>query len=460
MKEILQLKEHIKLDVTDSLTTFKAIAELYSKINVEDSAYHYYLKTYDIIEARDEFQKYPDLILDIHKTVASRKNYTRDGRLFLEKYGELIHTDTTERIKAHYFMQRAIDYMEESKDSLKLINIANATLFLNKASQTKFFKNNKPFRTNVLFKFGHMANHLEEDYEKADSLFQKTLVRFKEEKNNQYIFYNLINIGNNYLEWGKYEKAIAVLKEADIVNFQDFKIKSLSYLYYNYERAYDSIGDFEKALAYRKSGKKIDSLIEKVKKDASFYEVEVKHSANSLRKEVKSQNKILSKLKKNKWYFIIGLVVTFLLSLYSYIRWKKLDRRKRIIEKEKKVLEDKKQELEEENKSIQEEVEKIKQLVVDNYILLKNKRRIKLNLLIYIRSDDAFLRLYTTEKEEFVRGKISDIEKQLPPNFIRIHRSHIINLNFLQSNSSTVAFLTDGTELTISRKYKHNIPKK
>jgi len=51
---------------------------------------------------------------------------------------------------------------------------------------------------------------------------------------------------------------------------------------------------------------------------------------------------------------------------------------------------------------------------------------------MYVKSDGHYLNLFTTNKKEFVRGKISEIEAQLPPNFIKCHRSYVVNQNFIK----------------------------
>ncbi|MFP5303911.1 hypothetical protein R2R70_22285, partial [Cobetia sp. SIMBA_158] len=60
------------------------------------------------------------------------------------------------------------------------------------------------------------------------------------------------------------------------------------------------------------------------------------------------------------------------------------------------------------------ELEKVKQLIIEDHIVLKNKAKVYLNELLYIKAEDHYLQLITSKKKEFVRGKISEIINELP----------------------------------------------
>ena len=68
-------------------------------------------------------------------------------------------------------------------------------------------------------------------------------------------------------------------------------------------------------------------------------------------------------------------------------------------------------------------------------------------------------RIFTSDgKNHLVRGRLSDLDEQLPPNFIRTHRSYITNRNFVKQISKTILFLLDGSTIPISRKFKDLLP--
>ena len=106
-------------------------------------------------------------------------------------------------------------------------------------------------------------------------------------------------------------------------------------------------------------------------------------------------------------------------------------------------------------KKSQKEVKHISQMVIKNYILLKDKTKVYINDLLYIKAEDHYIRVYTSDrKNHLVRGKLSDLEIQLPPNFVRIHRSYITNRNFVRQIQRQFLVLMDGTEIPISRRFQ------
>ena len=136
--------------------------------------------------------------------------------------------------------------------------------------------------------------------------------------------------------------------------------------------------------------------------------------------------------------------------MYSFIRWKRVDHTKKKLDLEKESLQI------EHTQTIQE-LEKVKQLVIEDHIVLKNRTKIYLKELLYIKAEDHYLQLYTSKKKEFVRCKISEIIKELPPNFTQVHRSFIINKNSIISNNGTSVFLEGKIEIPLSRNFKKNI---
>ena len=101
-------------------------------------------------------------------------------------------------------------------------------------------------------------------------------------------------------------------------------------------------------------------------------------------------------------------------------------------------------------KKSRKEVKKITQMVIKNHIVLKDKTKVYINDLMYVKAEDHYIRVYTSDgKNHLVRGKLSDLETQLPPNFVRTHRSYITNRNFVRQIQRQFLVLMDGTEIPI-----------
>lgn len=125
-----------------------------------------------------------------------------------------------------------------------------------------------------------------------------------------------------------------------------------------------------------------------------------------------------------------------------------LERKKIEKEQELVILENRKMEL-------SKKVSNLKKLTVKDNIVLKNKSKVVLDRLVYIHSDGHYLELHIlrnsfVEKEHF-RGKISEIIKELPPNFIQVHRSYIVNFNYVKDVYSNFIIMKNKLEIPISR---------
>ena len=83
---------------------------------------------------------------------------------------------------------------------------------------------------------------------------------------------------------------------------------------------------------------------------------------------------------------------------------------------------------------------------------------IPVNDIIYLEAQDDYVKVYTQEGKSYLKSeRMSRLEKMLDPQyFCRIHRSYILNINFLKkiepySKDSRLAILENGKRLPISR---------
>ena len=72
----------------------------------------------------------------------------------------------------------------------------------------------------------------------------------------------------------------------------------------------------------------------------------------------------------------------------------------------------------------------------------------------YLESLSDYVKIYTSSNNPILtKEKISNLEKRLPPFFIRIHRSYIVNTNKVESFTKETVVIEDNS-LPISRTYK------
>jgi tetratricopeptide (TPR) repeat protein len=205
-------------------------------------------------------------------------------------------------------------------------------------------------------------------------------------------------------------------------------------------------GDFEKALEQKEAALALQDSLLNESEIIAVINQENQYEKQKSKKELEQANAFKTKYNNNRIIFSIALLVVFIIALYSFIRWKKEDQKKKILLKEK-------QQIEIENKITQANIEAIKKQTSVEYIELKNKSKIYLKELLFIRSEDHYLELVFLTKTETIRSSLKSIQEQLPPNFVRCHKSYVVNLNFVKQNNAKEYVLTNLNIVPKSRTY-------
>lgn len=94
-----------------------------------------------------------------------------------------------------------------------------------------------------------------------------------------------------------------------------------------------------------------------------------------------------------------------------------------------------------------------------------SQRSINVDDVLYIEASAVYAVLHLNNGTILYRASLNLLEQQLPAYFIRVHRSYLINLNFIQSskylNNSTYQITMKNEGIVISsRKYKDQIAKR
>jgi len=84
---------------------------------------------------------------------------------------------------------------------------------------------------------------------------------------------------------------------------------------------------------------------------------------------------------------------------------------------------------------------------------------ISVNEVLYLEASSIYVILHLQNKKVLYRTAMNLLEQQLPPNFIRVHRSFIINSEYIKTvkylNNNTYLLTLDNDHVVISsRKYK------
>lgn len=99
-------------------------------------------------------------------------------------------------------------------------------------------------------------------------------------------------------------------------------------------------------------------------------------------------------------------------------------------------------------------------LVVKDALFIKQKKRfIRANFedIRYIQSDGVYLDIYVEDTKYYtVRGTLNEYADKLNNDFIRVHRSYIVNLHYLEALENNVAII-DGAEVPIGKRHRADL---
>lgn len=78
------------------------------------------------------------------------------------------------------------------------------------------------------------------------------------------------------------------------------------------------------------------------------------------------------------------------------------------------------------------------------------------NDVIFIKSDGVYIELHTVKGMVVQRKLLKEISDQLPEFFLRVHRSYLINVNYIDQKTSSYLILK-GHEIPVSRSFRDNL---
>ncbi len=84
---------------------------------------------------------------------------------------------------------------------------------------------------------------------------------------------------------------------------------------------------------------------------------------------------------------------------------------------------------------------------------VNGKRSINPMDILYIQADRSYIEIYTSKEKIVQRKSLNEIIEVLPEQFVRVHRSFLINTIYVQSISASKVVI-DGIEIPISRSYR------
>lgn len=229
------------------------------------------------------------------------------------------------------------------------------------------------------------------------------------------------------------DSAIAIFKELTLVgNLKDTYDQKALIL--------EATGDFKEANKYIKAAKLLEDEAYKTENVEKLNEIITKYQVDKKDEEIETLNSEKSIYKSTS--FLIGLIslVLLFIVIVFWLRNKS----------SKKELASLRAELENYNSTTH--VENAPAL-----LHLKSKAVINTKELLYIKSDGHYLEFFTQEntKPEIDRNTLKEMTERLTSEgFSQIHKSYLVNLDYIRIINSTKLMLEDGTWLPLSRTYK------
>lgn len=277
----------------------------------------------------------------------------------------------------------------------------------------------------------------ENEFKNAITNFEKIPYYYAQKR----IYSNKVNVSIALFNQEKVQKSIETFKEALSIKEHNYTDKERMYIFKWLNKAYKKINKIDSAYVYSEKASELKEKIDKYRHSVAIRDIEEKSNIGEKEKEIfllSELNKTLSKKILSLTPFILIFALAALIFFYFYKRYKSRS----------KVLE------EEQSETLQK-LDELKKIVIKNHIILKDKTKVYIADLMYIKSDDHYLNIFLSDdKNHFVRGKLNAITEELPPNFIRCHRSYIVNRNFIKQINSDTIILIDKTQIPLSRSYK------
>ncbi len=93
------------------------------------------------------------------------------------------------------------------------------------------------------------------------------------------------------------------------------------------------------------------------------------------------------------------------------------------------------------------------------FLFIKDKgiyQKVLISDIQYIQSSSEYVTIYTKQKRTMLYSSMDGMLKRLPPNFARVHRSYIVNLNAIEKVNGNMVEVNNQT-ISVSKTYQNEL---
>lgn len=395
---------------------------------------------YDLNEQFDKALEYYFYSIEFYKTANNKKglakSYLQIGVIY-EKLDKLKLAD--------YFFDASLEVIGNTNKkhlvdstSRGMTSVEKTTESLKMLKELENGKNDK-LKSIVYYNLGQSLMS-EKRYREAINYFKNSIkikksINFSANTDKTYFL-----LGQCYYNIGSADNAILNFNQSKKENKKRSQEAEIEYFL---SKSNELKQDYKKALFHSNNYKNISDSIALFRQNERIAEITAKFEnqkqANKiikLQQENQKNELEIYKQENLRWRWSIFALITSIIALWLGRRFMQSQERVKEVELEKAHI-----------------AKKVEEIAV----ILNNKTKVYLKELKYIKSDGNYLEFVTDEKRIIDRNKIKAILEQLPPNFVKVHRSYIINKNFVSAvNRSNVILQTD-IDIPLSRTFKKNL---
>lgn len=274
----------------------------------------------------------------------------------------------------------------------------------------------------------------------------KALKGFKEIKNPNGKYETYLSLADLSFIEKKYEQALSY---GDSCVFLAKKMKNklkLKNVYDLLGKSYEAIENYKQANIYFKLVKEIENNNFKVENTLALNKLLVGQNVKEQKEKITELTSMNSFYKSNLFIVLCLLIVLGVFSFFIFKNYKKGKNEIVSLQEELEI-----------NNSTYKEQSKIEE---SNFIHLKSKAVINTNEILYVKSDGHYVEIFIENKNkpEIERTTLTEMLNSLPTtDFIRTHKSYIVNIYKIKIINSTQLMLENGQWIKLSRTYKQQL---